>query len=100
LREDDQWKIQDDVRALVTFRNLNLIEQSYSFGDKVDIILCRNVAIYFTEHDRKKLFGKVARILDPEGALIIGSTESITGYDSHYESKRYLRTVYYQLKPT
>jgi chemotaxis protein methyltransferase CheR len=65
---------------------------------RFDIILCRNVAIYFTEPDRVQLFQRMARVLEPDGSLIIGSTESITGISSAFESKRYLRSVFYQLK--
>jgi chemotaxis protein methyltransferase CheR len=63
-----------------------------------DIIFCRNVAIYFTEPDRIRLFKNHGSILARHGALIIGATESITGLCPEFEPKRYLRAVYYQKK--
>ena len=55
----DSWKIKDEIRAMVTFKKFNLMQSLSSLG-KFDIIFCRNVAIYFTLEDRKKLFNKLA----------------------------------------
>lgn len=92
------WKIRDDIRAMVSFQKINLMDTLNSIG-KFDIIFCRNVAIYFTIEDRKRLFYKIAELLNPDGYLIIGSTESLTGICPSFEPKRYLRSVFYQLKP-
>ncbi len=93
----NEWKIKDELRAMVNFRKQNLLE-SFSTLGKFDIILCRNVAIYFTLEDRKKLFVKLANQLADDGYLIIGSTESLTGVSSLFVPKRHLRTIYYQKK--
>lgn len=91
------WKIRDEIRAMVTFRKLNLMLPFSGLG-KFDIVFCRNVAIYFSLEDRKKLFDKIADILEPDGYLVIGSTESLTGICSRFEPKRHLRSIFYQLK--
>ena len=65
---------------------------------KFDVVFCRNVAIYFDLEDRKSLFDKVAQVLEPEGYLIIGSTESLTHVHPGFEPRRYLNSVFYQLK--
>jgi chemotaxis protein methyltransferase CheR len=91
------WRICDEIRAMVAFDKRNILQPLNGMG-KVDIIFCRNVAIYFKPEDRKRLFEKIAGVLEPDGYLIIGSTESLTGISSIFESKRYLRTIYYQLK--
>jgi chemotaxis protein methyltransferase CheR len=96
--EGTTWKIKDEVRGMATFRNLNLMEDFRGIG-KFDIVMCRNVAIYFKEDDRKKLFSRIGLILERDGYLIIGSTESLTGLCPEFEPKRYLRSVFYQLKP-
>ena len=93
----DQWKIRDDIRAMASFRTMNLL-QPFSFPAPFDIIFCRNVAIYFTEPDKVRLFQNMGRSLARDGALIIGSTESLTGLCPEFEPKRYLRSVFYQLK--
>lgn len=91
------WKIRDEIRAMATFTNHNLMSPLAGLG-KFDIVFCRNVAIYFNEKDKTALFDKIAGILEPDGYLIIGSTESIAGICPRFESKRYLRSVFYQLK--
>ncbi|WP_319526358.1 protein-glutamate O-methyltransferase CheR [uncultured Desulfosarcina sp.] len=90
------WKIKDEIRSMATFRRMNLMGAFVGLG-KFDIVFCRNVAIYFTLQDRKKLFNKIADVLAPDGYLIIGSTESLTGVCPRFVPKRHLRSVYYQL---
>lgn len=91
------WKINDQIRSMVNFRKLNLMLPFTGLG-KFDIVLCRNVAIYFTPEDRKKLFNKMADILEPDGYLLIGSTESLTGICPRFIPKRHLRSIFYQLR--
>jgi chemotaxis protein methyltransferase CheR len=97
--EGQSWKIRDEIRAMATFKTMNLLDP-FAFPAKFDIIFCRNVAIYFSEQDKIRLFKSIARVLSPDGYLIIGSTESITGLCPEFESKRYLRAVFYQFKGT
>jgi chemotaxis protein methyltransferase CheR len=92
------WKVADEIRAMVSFRRLNLLED-FAFLGKFDVVFCRNVAIYFQEKDRTRLFDGIARTLEPDGSLIIGSTESLLGICSRFESKRYLRSVFYRPLP-
>jgi chemotaxis protein methyltransferase CheR len=91
------WKIRDDIRAMALFQKRNLMEPFIGIGP-FDIIFCRNVAIYFSVEDRKKLFEKIASVLAPDGYLIIGSTESLTGICPQFEPQRHLRSVFYTLK--
>lgn len=91
------WKIKDEIRAMASFKNLNLLEP-FNYLGKFDIIFCRNVAIYFTLEDRKKLFNRIADSLEPDGFLIIGSTESLTGVCPRFIPKRHLKSIFYQLK--
>ncbi len=91
------WKVRDEIRAMAVFKTTNLLEP-FMFPNKFDIIFCRNVAIYFSEQDKIKLYRSIAKVLAPDGYLIIGSTESITGLCPEFEPKRYLRAVFYQFK--
>ncbi len=91
------WKVKDEIRAMVSFRKMNLMLPFQGLG-KLDIVFCRNVAIYFSLADRKKLFNKIADILEPDGYLIIGATESLTGVCPRFRPQRHLRTIFYQLK--
>jgi chemotaxis protein methyltransferase CheR len=96
-QNNNGWKIRDDIRAMVLFQKINLMNSLAGVG-KFDIVLCRNVAIYFNNEDRKKLFDKIAGVLEPDGYLIVGSTESLTGITQRFEPQRHLRSVFYKLK--
>ncbi len=93
----ESWHVKDFVRGLASFRKLNLMEPFDHLG-KFDIVFCRNVAIYFSMDDRKRLFDRIADVMQPDGVLVIGSTESLTGISARFEPQRHLRSIYYQLK--
>jgi chemotaxis protein methyltransferase CheR len=92
----NEWKIRDQIRSLATFKTINLLEP-LSFPQKFDVIFCRNVSIYFSSEDRKRMFTNIGKILALDGYLIIGSTESISVMCPEFQSFRYMRSVYYQL---
>lgn len=89
------WKIRDEIRAMASFRKLNLMEDFSSLG-KFDVVFCRNVAIYFNDRDRASLFNRIERQMENDGYLIVGSMESLTAICPQFESKRHLRSVFYQ----
>jgi len=91
------WQIRDEIRGMASFKKLNLMQDLSALG-RFDVILCRNVAIYFTERDRIALFGRIAKALEPDGSLLVGAMESLGGICPQFESKRHLRAVFYQLK--
>jgi chemotaxis protein methyltransferase CheR len=97
VQRGDNWQVRDEIRALASFKRLNLLQDFSALG-RFDIIFCRNVAIYFNEADRRVLFGRLERALEPEGYLIIGAMESLNIVSPQFESKRHLRSVFYQLK--
>ena len=96
-RRGGEFKISDEIRSMVSFRKLNLHEDFGALG-RWDIVFCRNVAIYFGDEDKKSLFERIDRVLERDGCLVIGSTESLLGVCPCFEAKRYLRSVFYQQK--
>jgi chemotaxis protein methyltransferase CheR len=66
-------------------------------GGKFDLIFCRNVAIYFNAADKVRLFQKIARVMQADGALIVGGSETLVGIAPELESKSYLKGIFYQL---
>ncbi|GAA0767842.1 protein-glutamate O-methyltransferase CheR [Clostridium subterminale] len=76
--EGEKFIINKEVKDLVTFKKHDLILDSYEDG--FDIIVCRNVVIYFTNEVKEKIYEKFSRALNPGGLLFIGATESIYGY--------------------
>jgi len=73
--EEKKWRIKDRVKQNIRFMPNNLLSDSFVNG--FDLILCRNVVIYFTEEAKDKLYGKFYNALYEGGVLFIGGTESI-----------------------
>jgi len=69
------YRISDEVKQRVTFRKHNLLADA--FDNQFDLIICRNVMIYFTEEAKHELYHKFSRALKPGGVLFVGSTEQI-----------------------
>ena len=91
------WQIRDEIRAMASFRTMNLMEDFAAMG-RFDVVFCRNVAIYFNERDRASLFNRIGRVLDRDSCLIVGAMESLSALCPQFESRRRLRSVYYTLK--
>jgi len=81
---DGSWAVNRDIKSRVEFRSQNLLA-SYSSLGKFDIIFCRNVLIYFSAEQKKDILTRLARSLNPNGYLVIGATESLTGLNDIYE---------------
>ena len=99
VKQDDKWKMRDAIKAPARFAELNLLN-SYSLLGKFDIIFCRNVLIYFSTESKTDILNRMAQILNPGGYLILGGSESPTGYSPAYEMVRYQQGVIYRLKGT
>ncbi|MFD2704441.1 CheR family methyltransferase [Salibacterium lacus] len=74
-QEETGCRITDDVKRNVTFQKHNLLADTYETG--FDIIICRNVLIYFTDEAKREIYRKFNRALKPGGILFVGSTEQI-----------------------
>lgn len=72
------YRIADEIKKRVTFKQHNLIKDRYDMG--YHLIVCRNVLIYFTEEAKDDVFRKYYKSLTPGGVLFIGSTEQIMNY--------------------
>ncbi|MBN2158589.1 MAG: protein-glutamate O-methyltransferase CheR [Spirochaetes bacterium] len=86
------FRVKDEVRKLVSFRRLNLHDESYPMRGHFDIIFCRNVIIYFDAPSRARLFDKFYDRLADDGYLIMGHSETLAGMTSRF---RYVgHTIY------
>lgn len=84
---DSAYQISNDIKKCVQFKQHNLLKDSYPTG--YDLILCRNVLIYFTEEAKEDIYRKFNASLRSGGVLFVGSTEQIIKYrELNYESKR------------
>jgi chemotaxis protein methyltransferase CheR len=72
------WQLNPDIRAMVQHRQLNLLHDFSQLG-VFDIIFCRNVLIYFDQETKINIFGRLARIMEPDGFLVLGAAETVVG---------------------
>jgi chemotaxis protein methyltransferase CheR len=82
LRSKDKTRrlvrIIPELRKTVSFRRLNFMED-FRFREKMDLIFCRNVMIYFDKKTQHELVRKFCNCLDTGGHLLIGHSESLAG---------------------
>lgn len=77
-QEGDYYYLSEEIKSMVSFRRHDLL--SDAFGKNYDLILCRNVTIYFTSEVQDKLYRQFYQALAAGGVLFIGATESIFQY--------------------
>lgn len=75
---DRKFRIDDRVKALITFRELNLMS-AWPFRGPFDVIFCRNVVIYFDEPTQARIWTRYAEMLPVGGVLYIGHSERLWG---------------------
>ncbi len=80
-KEEKNVRIVPNLRSKCHFQRLNFMENSYAINDNFDIILCRNVLIYFDRETQEKVITKLSRHLKTGGHFFLGHSESITGLE-------------------
>lgn len=76
--DDRRFQVNDQVKQLITFRELNLMAQ-WPFRGPFDVIFCRNVVIYFDEPTQARIWVRYADLLPTGGHLYIGHSERLSG---------------------
>jgi len=95
--ENDKYRINDEVRDLVTISHLNLFDsQRVALIGKMDVILCRNVIIYFDLAAKKKVVQNFFDRLRPEGFLLLGHSESLMNISTSFALRHFLNDMVYQ----
>lgn len=82
---EGHYRVRDDVKKHLTFQRLNLLGARYPFKEPYDVIVCRNVMIYFDKKTQEELVNKFWPLLKPGGYLFIGHAESLTGTQHQYK---------------
>lgn len=75
VREGEKFRVIPALRERVQFRRQNLLADAYP--SEIDLLLCRNVVIYFTEEAKDELYRRFHQALTPGGILFVGGTESL-----------------------
>jgi len=92
-QQEPNWQIKRELRQTITFRALNLLED-FSVLGQFDVVLCRNVLIYFAQPTKTRILGAIARRIVPDGFLLLGGAESVFGLSDAFAGLTELKGVY------
>lgn len=95
--ENSMLKIKDEVKKMVAFRSLNLLN-SYSLMGRFDIVFCRNVLIYFAPEIKARILSQIHGVLNEGGYLFLGASESLSGLNDNFNMIRCNPGIVYQKK--
>jgi chemotaxis protein methyltransferase CheR len=90
------WQVSDELRAMVEFGQLNLSRPFASRVGTMDVVLLRNVLIYLDDAARAAIVRRMAEVIAPGGALLVGGSESIGGGNDLFAAERIGRTTVYR----
>lgn len=76
---EGQVEVSRELAAKIVFARLNLSQPPFPMGGPLDVVLCRNVMIYFDTPVRQRLVSEIERLLRPGGLLMIGHSETLNG---------------------
>jgi chemotaxis protein methyltransferase CheR len=95
--QDEGFQIKSFIKNRIEFRYSNLLnDEDMAAVEKVDIIFCRNVLIYFDSATTRRVIAKFYNRLNPGGYLFLGHAETITGMNTNFETINARATFYYR----
>jgi chemotaxis protein methyltransferase CheR len=92
-KEEAGWRISEAIRAMVQFREWNLLGDLRALG-QFDVVFCRNVLIYFDQRTKAKVLDAVAQQMAGDGLLYLGGAETVLGITSRFAPLATERGVY------
>lgn len=90
------WQISDSLRSMVRFQRFDLRMPMTAFGP-FDLVLCRNVLIYFDVDTKKQILASIRRTIVPGGLLALGAAETTINLDNTYSRVVYGAATLYQV---
>lgn len=95
---EGNWEIKPELKRMVEFRSMNLIEPWRALP-RFDLVLMRNVLIYFDIETRRQILGNIRRTMHRDGALFLGASETTFNVDNNWTVESCGRTHVYRIKP-
>jgi chemotaxis protein methyltransferase CheR len=89
----EAWQIAPEIRAMVQFRPLNLLNDFSSLGS-FDLVFCRNVLIYFGQDTKIDVLNRLARQMPSDGFLVLGAAETVVGLTDAFKPMADRRGLY------
>jgi len=92
-QDGDKWQIAPDLRAMVQYREFNLLQDIGGLG-RFDVVFCRNVLIYFDQATKSAILERISRALPSDGLLYLGGAETVLGVSDRFEPLAGHRGIY------
>ena len=89
----DTWQINSNLRSMIQYRKLNLLENFSSLG-QFDIVFCRNVLIYFDNQTKVDILGRISKMMPADGFLVLGAAETVVGLTDAFKPMTDKRGLY------
>ena len=98
--QGNQWLISSTVQKMAEFRKLNVLQNTADLSG-FDMVFCRNLLIYFDEPTRLTVCHKIARSMNADGILVLGSAEHLpTSFATMFQQTQFGRTIAFVRRPT
>ena len=89
----EMWQIDASIRAMISYRELNLLLDFKSLG-AFDVIFCRNVLIYFEQNLKTQILNRISQMMPNDGYLFLGGTETVIGLETKFGPMAGERGIY------
>lgn len=93
-QEGDVWRLNEDIRSMVTYKPFNLLDNFVGMGQPFDVVYCRNVLIYFDQPTKKDVMERMRRVMHPESVLFLGAAETVLGITDKFRPVKGQRGLY------
>lgn len=93
------WQVSRQIQSKVSFTSHNLLNPLAGHHGKFDVVLCRNVLIYFDLDTRQKIMANLIDAMLPSAHLLLGAAESIPRIQQYFDTPKELVSRIYRLKP-
>lgn len=94
---EDRWTATAELSRMIEYKKINL-KDNFSFTEKFDLVLCRNVLIYQNVEGKKDILGRVTAAMGAGGYLILGAGESLLGLSDAFEQISENGSILYRKK--
>jgi chemotaxis protein methyltransferase CheR len=93
IQVGEMWQIAPEIRAMVQYRPFNLLHDFSPFG-RFDVVLCRNVLIYFDQPTKVGVLDRMSKIIESDGYLVMGAAETVVGLTTSFRPIPDRRALY------
>lgn len=96
-KKGDSYQVKESLSRITRFEETNLLRLDHLLAnERADVIFCRNVFIYFNDDTVRKIVDNFSRLLEPEGYLFLGHSESLSRITSRYQPIRHPGAIVYR----